>query len=330
METAGTTTKHGGGYQNYSFNELWEFIQTNPNKGLRLNKLHSVGVGGGGGGGSGHGQDTALQNTDNALGIQGMRLHFLKPTGLLSAFTWISSQLYRDAPLNLANTMSRDFGTNFIVNLDQKVSGTRFMRKRRIISEWMNTLMNLPGILTKDVELAVSTLCEVQGFHAIIVSNFSTEQGGEDTATAATAATTADGHTQTEIFFSSDPADWSNSGRPVWILDINGTWILEETGAAATAAAAAAAAAASFLSSWIEDKEKDGWKINWPPLDPDVKKTDMVELLKQSVMWKDTDEKLKKDALAPRYVRSRTLGGLRKVTYGDRGNGESGGSDSTL
>lgn len=292
-ETAGSAAKHGGGYQNYSFNQLWEFIQTNPNKGLRLNKPSH--------GGNNVEQDNSTEQIDNALGIQGMRLQFVKPTGLLSIFTWISSPMFRDAPVNSAYNVSRGFGTNFIVNLDQKIAGTRFMRKKRIITEWMNTLMNLPGILTKDVELAVSTLCEVQGFHAILVSNFSTEMDdGKDNGQEA----------QIQIFFSSDPADWKESNKSIWIFDINGGWILED----------GSIESFTSLSSWIEDKEKEGWKINWPSLDPNVKKTDMVELLKQSIMWKESDEKLKKDALAPRYVRYRTLEGLRNISYGDNGN----------
>ena len=209
--------------------------------------------------------------------------------------------MFRDAPVNSAYNMSRGFGAGFIVSLDQRIAGTRFMRKKRIITEWMNTLMNLPGILTKDVELAVSTLCEVQGFHAILVSNFSTEMDdGKDNGQEA----------QIQIFFSSDPADWKESNKSIWIFDINGGWILED----------GSIESFTSLSSWIEDKEKEGWKINWPSLDPNVKKTDMVELLKQSIMWKESDEKLKKDALAPRYVRYRTLEGLRNIPYGDNGN----------
>ena len=288
MTTAGSASQHGGGYQNYSFNELWEFIQTNPNKGLRLNKsLKSVG----------EIISDPSTHTSTALGINGMRFNFLKPSGLLSVFTWISSPMFREAPINLANTMRREYGTQFLNELDTKISGTRFLRKKRLISEWINTLINLPGILTKDIQLAVSTLCEIQGYHAILVSDFSTNVDTHTNDT--TVNTNCEQHTQ--IFFSSDPAEWT-SYSSVWIFDINGSWILENNQLDTE----------TTLSTWIEDKEKDGWVIHWPSIDPDVKKTDMVETLKQSITWKDGDEKLKKDVLAPRYIRYRVLKALRE------------------
>ena len=281
-------------YQNYSFSELLEIIQTNPNKGVRLNNgmgISSV-------------PTSPAKDDETSLGIKGMSFRFLKPAGLLSVFTWITNPLFRDASPNVAKSMRLEFGTDFLTGLDSRLAGGRFLRKRRAISEWMNTLTNLPGILTKDVEVAVSTLCEVQGFHAIIVSNFSTELGGAGAVAGATGMAT----NHTHVFFSSNPGDWQKD-QPVWIFDVNGTWILEQT----------ADRFAPNLALWLEDKEKEGWIIDWPSVDPDTKKTDMVETLRESVTWTESDEKLKKDILGPRYIRYKVLKVLRSISYGQPG-----------
>lgn len=283
-----TNTAHAvhaahGQYQNYSFNQLWEFIQTNPNNGICLDKSGYM-----------HTTDSDLylqQREHQSLGLKGFQFKFLKPSGLLSVFTYIANPLFREAPPHLAKSLRLEFGTEFLSNIDGKISGTRFLRKRRNIHESMSNLMNLPGILTKDVELTVSLLCEVQNIQGIIISNFSTEQGEEET-------------TSPNLLFSSDPGCW-NAEKPTWIFDINGAWIMEQVSDTETIS----------LSSWVEDREKDGWIIHWPVTSADVKKTDMVDCLRESIFWTTTDEKLKKEALAPRYSRYRTLKGLREISY---------------
>lgn len=271
-------------YQNYSFNELWEFIKTNPRNGICLDKLDNI-------------TQCTETNLDNKINLNvfnlpNLNIRYLKPSGLLSVFCFIGNSLFREAPPHLAKSLLLDFGTKFMTSLDNRIAGTRFLRKRKNINESMNTLMNLPGILTKDVELSVKLLCQVQNIQAIIISNFSTEKGEEEA-------------TAPRLIFSSDPGDW-NSQTQTWIFDMNGSWILEQLSAESNMS----------FSSWLEDKEREGWQIEWPSVDADIKKTDMVNCLKESVCWNPSDEKLKKDVLAPRYSRHRVLKGLRNLSYG--------------
>lgn len=283
--TATARAAHGGHYQNYSFDQLWEFIQTNPNNGICLDKPGRIPT------------DYTQPPSSQSLGLDGFQFQFLKPSGLLSVFTYIATPLFRDAAPHLAKALRLEFGTEFLSSLESKIAGTRFLRKRKNIQESMNSLINIPGILTKDVEQTVGLLCDVQNIQAILVSNFSTEHGQEQT-------------TSPRILFSSDPGDW-NSEKQTWIFDINGAWIMDQVSDAPHIS----------LSSWVEDKEKEGWIVEWPVANADVKKTDMVECLRESIFWTTADEKQKKDVLAPRYSRHRALVGLRTISYGGTGTG---------
>lgn len=291
-------------YQNYSFDELWEFIKTNPHSGLCLDKPEKIF------------DKSTIRPTDNkfelhssdrspipnyvvaadSLHLSNFHVKTLKPSGLLSIFVYIANPFFRDAPMNLAKNIRLDFGTQFLVNLDSILSGTKYLRKKKLISETINTLMNIPGILTKDKHTLISLLCQIQNIQAILVStnNFST------------CDTNQTGNTAPTIYFSSDPAEWTSQNQ-TWIFDIDGNWIAEQT---------TPDSGTISLSSWIEDVENKGWTIVWPRLDPDIKKTDMVEFLKDTIFWTTSDEKLKKETLAPKYCRMKVLQGLRNISYG--------------
>jgi len=109
-----------------------------------------------------------------------------------------------------------------------------------------------------------------------------------------------------EVVFSSDPYLWKKD-RPVWIADYRTRWI-------AIPSAKHSESIVTLLASWILQMEQTGWIVQWPEIEGT--KTELVEQLSVLPSWQPSDKSLKKDTLAARLGKIKTMNVFTTWTAG--------------
>lgn len=277
--------QHNNTHQNWAFSQLLEFIKENPWKSCGLKDYVPSQI-------INDREHNVEYKQEDAFGLRGMRLVYIRPAGPISLLVWIKNPLFREAPLLLANGLRREFATEFQETLDSRVAGGPHMRKKKKIQDWIYGLMNEKGVLDSanmlEFAKVVPDILEVQ----IIWIN--------------SVETNDEGKSETHAFFSTNPGNWT-SEKPTFIADLNGTWILE----------AAESNIRNNLYEWLQTQVvKSGWIIDYPITDPNITKVEIVERIRSTVFGQNIDTSQKKDVLAKKLAIYETMAGLGRVIYG--------------
>jgi len=275
-------------HQNWSFNQLVDFIRDNPWKSCELKNYAPSQI-------KNEREHNILNNEDNcnAFGLKGMRLIHVQPAGLISLMVWIKNPLFREAPVLLANSLRREFATEFQDTLDSRVLGGPYIRKKKKIQDWIHGLMSERGVLdtanTFEFARIIPDILDIQiiWIHKVVSNN-------------------EDEKEETHVFFSTNPGSWV-SDKPTYIADLNGTWVLEATDSNIK----------NNLYDWLQNQViKSNWIIDYPITDPNMTKIEIIEKIRGTIFGQTIDTSQKKDALAKKLAVCETATGLGKVVYG--------------
>ena len=117
-------------HKNVSFNELVNYLQTNPNRGL---KLHPIEV---------HATKPLLETPLDKLGLSGYSAHTLTPSGVLGMLAFISDPCrYTIAPKSERSALVTDIATDLQQKADN-LKNTALSRKRKKIYDLIGAAYN--------------------------------------------------------------------------------------------------------------------------------------------------------------------------------------------
>lgn len=272
-------------YQNIAAAELFGWIATNPNRSRQLSPIEFTQASNG---------DGAAGSLDN-MGLPHVTVTTLNPSTLLAVFHWIADPLFAAALPTVRTAMLRDFATKLQESTDH-LQGTSLARKRRRIHDWIGLIAG--GGTIKDTDETnewldcYGSLAALQGAQIILVKRQTTEEG-EDV--------TGGTGLQGEVYFATNPINW-DSRRPVWIADYRARWISET------------APTEINLAQWLGAIESMGWIVQWP--EAEGTKESIVGELKSTPTWTAADSKLRKEVLARRLGRVKTLAAVRPAAGG--------------
>lgn len=272
MSTAAATK-----YQNIAVTQLFEWLSKNPNRSRQLAPIVIQPP-----------KEATRGNRMDALGLDTYSAVPMNPSSILGIFHWIADPLYEIALPTIRATMLREFATALQEKTDT-LQGTSLARKRKRLHDWIGAVAGGSQIKDDDWLDFYSALATLQGVQMILIRRETTEEGEEVTGTGF----------KGEISFATDPTIWS-AAEPIYIADYRARWLAvtddDET-------------SALNFGSWLCDRECAGWQINWP--EATGTKESIVEELRTTPTWQASDSKLKKDILAARLGKVRTLAAIR-------------------
>uniref|UniRef100_A0A6C0KL04 Uncharacterized protein n=1 Tax=viral metagenome TaxID=1070528 RepID=A0A6C0KL04_9ZZZZ len=265
-------------YQNVSFQELIQYSHQNPNRNRTLESIEVIYTK--------PSEETSL----DSMGLQGYQAYHLNPTGIISLMACISDpDYYSFAGLHGRKQRIIELATS-LQEKTEELRATSLSRKRKKIHDLLGAVYN--GSVLEDKDYAdlfagVSMMAEVQ----FVMIKSSVQENIEE------GEKQYDSSLKGEVVFSSDPYLWKKD-RPVWIADYRTRWI-------AIPSAKHSESIVTLLASWILQMEQTGWIVQWPEIEGT--KTELVEQLSVLPSWQPSDKSLKKDTLAARLGKIKTM-----------------------
>jgi hypothetical protein len=273
-------------HQNWAFAQLIDFIKENPWKSFGLKDYVPSQI-------QTDSEHNATYNENPcALGLKGMRQVHIRPSGLISLLVWMKNPLFREAPLILANSLRREFATEFQETLESRVAGGPHMRKKKKIQDWIHGLMNERGVLDSSNTMEFAKIVpDILALQIIWIYTISSNE---------------DKKNETHVFFSTNPGTWTGD-KSTFIADLNGTWILE------------AADTNMYINvyEWLQQQTiTSNWIIDYPITDPNITKVEIIERIRRTIYGQTIDTSQKKDVLAKKLSICETAVGLGRIVYG--------------
>lgn len=194
----------------------------------------------------------------------------LAPPGPLSLAMLYTEPLFELASESLRTQLLTEALLKLQDRAEKELVGRRFPRKK--IQDALAGQISAEG--PKSSALVEEVLCELLSLQKISLNR----------------------RTKTLSFFPSDPRTWTSS-RQILVGDQENCWSYRPT-------------TMISLSTWLTDKEEEGWTIAWPTADgklEDVK----AGLLTRGIVY---DPKQKKEDLAHRLGRAQALQSLSSLT----------------
>lgn len=264
-------------YQNIAVSQLFDWLSKNPNRSRQLAPIVIQPP-----------KEATKGNRLTSLGLDSYSAVPMNPSSILGIFHWITDPLYELALPTIRATMLREFATALQEKTDT-LQGTSLARKRKRLHDWIGAVAGGGQIKEDDWEEFYGALATLQGIQMILIRRETTEEGEE-----VTGGTGFKG----EISFANDPTIWS-ADQPIYIADYRARWL----------AVIDDGAEPPNFGSWLGEREVAGWQINWP--EAAGTKESIVEELRTTPTWQGSDSKLKKDILAARLGKLRTLAAIR-------------------
>jgi hypothetical protein len=157
----------------------------------------------------------------------------LEPPGPVSLYLWKTDPEFRGATPAVRRTILRDAILKITERADAELRGIKWQRKK-ILEQVaaQQTAAVSPPMLTNELDIG---LCALFGYQKVSV----------------------DEANKKVCFFPTDPRVWSIE-LPVW----GGT-----TGSRAVLHAPGEGSVGTGLAAWVCEREREGWKIDWPEAD---------------------------------------------------------------
>jgi len=265
-------------HQNVSFQELMQYAIHNPN---RDRTLESIEV---------HSSKSSNESSLEKMGLKGYQAIHLDPTGIISLYACISDPDYYALAAPHARTqLVIDLATE-LQQETENLRNTNLSRKRKKIYDLIGAVYHGSILEDKDyLDLYAGLSCMKQMQFILVKSSVqeNIEEGD----------TQYDSSLKGEILFSSSPETWKKD-QPTWIVDYRSRWV-------AVPSDKHAESVISVVASWIIQMEQSGWIIQWPEMEGT--KTEIVEQLVSLQSWQPTDKSLKKETLASRLGKLRSM-----------------------
>jgi hypothetical protein len=265
-------------YQNVSFQELMQFSIQNPN---RTRTLESIEI---------HVSKPTQDNSLEKMGLKGYQANHLDPTGIISLLACISDpDYYALAAPHARMQLVIDLATKLQEETEQ-LRHTNLSRKRKRIHDLIGSVYHGSILEDKDyLDLfsGISCMKEMQ----FVLMKSSVQENIEE------GEKQYDSALKGEILFSSSPETWKKD-NPTWIVDYRSRWVAIPSGKHADSIT-------TLLSSWLIQMEQTGWIVQWPEIEGT--KVEIVEQLSSLSNWQPSDKSLKKETLASRLGKLRSM-----------------------
>lgn len=265
-------------YQNVSFQELIQFSHQNPNRDRTLESIEVF-------------QTKPTQETSlDSMYLKGYQAYHLDPTGIISLYTCIADPDYYSIASPSAKTQLIIDMTTTLQEKTENLRHTSLNRKRKKIHDLLGAVYNGSILEDKDyldLFAGVSTMEEIQ----FVLIKSAVQENIEE------GKTQYDSSLKGEVVFSSDPHLWKQD-QAVWIADYRSRWV-------AIPSSKNTPSISSLLSTWILEMEQSGWIVQWPEIDGT--KTELVEQLSLLPSWQPSDKSLRKETLAARLGKIKTM-----------------------
>lgn len=154
----------------------------------------------------------------------------LEPPGPLGLYLWKTDPEFRAGTPPVRRTILRDTILKINERVENELRGVKWHRKKVIEQlATQQTSAVSPPMDTPDLDVA---LCELYGYQKVVLDEANKKIS----------------------FFPQDPRTWSTE-FPVWGSTHGSRAVLHRQGEESVGAG---------LADWISDREKDGWKVDWP------------------------------------------------------------------
>jgi hypothetical protein len=154
----------------------------------------------------------------------------LDPPGPVSLYLWKTDPEFRAGTVHLRRAILRDTILLIHARVDAELRGHKYSRKK--ILEQLSAQQTAAISPPQDTPELDEALCVLFGYQKVVV----------------------DEANRRVLFFPEDPRTW-NAEFPTWGASLGTRAALHKSGEASIAGG---------LTSWLEQRESDGWKIQWP------------------------------------------------------------------
>lgn len=265
-------------YQNVSFQELLQFAQHNPNRAQTLEPIEVQHVK--------PAQETSLEN----LGLKGYQAYHLNPTGIISLLVCIADPTYYSLAAPNARTQQIIDMATALQEQTEELRNSHLSRKRKKIHDLIGGAYNGAVLEDKDYLDLFAGLAHLKEIQFVLLKSAVQEEIEEG-------KKQYDSALQGEVLFSSSPEVWKRD-RPVWIVDYRTRWV-------AVPSEKHAESPTTFLATWLQHMEQNGWMVQWPEVEGT--KAELVAQLSVLPSWQPADKALLKDTLAARLGKIKAL-----------------------
>jgi hypothetical protein len=194
----------------------------------------------------------------------------LDPPGILSLLLVLTDPMYELGTVSLRKQILRETLITLHERIDKELIGRRYPRKK--IQDLLAQQVTTDAPVPSTIlNDALAELFQVQIVHV-------------------------DRRTKKLSFSPPDPRTW-HSDRPVYLMGDEYRWVFQPT-------------TQVFLSTWISQKEDDGWTVSWPTADGKFEDLKALAVQQGFVVAKE-----KKEELAKRLGRNQSLTNLSKVLF---------------
>jgi len=157
----------------------------------------------------------------------------LEPPGPLALYLWKMDPEFRAGTPPVRRSILRDTILKMNERVEAELRGVKWHRKKVIEQlATQQTSAVSPPMDTPDLDAA---LCELYGYQKIVLDEANKKVS----------------------FFPSDPRTWTTE-FPIWACSHGSRAVLHKPGEESVG---------SGLATWVQDRERDGWKVDWPVYD---------------------------------------------------------------
>lgn len=268
------TMQYNKQYQNVSFSELMAYAKINPNRNLALTPIE-IKV-------TKSAEDTSLDK----IGLRGYTAMNLNPGGILGVLICINDDNYAISTKATRAINTSELATELQEKTDT-LKNTHLSRKRKKIYDLISTSFNNEYISDDDLVILYEGVSYLTNKNFVLIKTATQDaiENGDDTH--------IDTRFKGDLMFSSNPSKWKYD-TPIYFIDYRARWIAQNP-----------EHSNKNIGEWLSDCETSGWLVHWPEVDST--KTEIVNILSDTVTWKASDKSLKKEVLAQRLGKLNTI-----------------------